>query len=137
MQDLITPSSSINFVSQKSGNVKIENMASELGLVNVWAYHCYRCNYTWLPRDFDLDSSEPFKMDRSKWLQLGQELLYRLPPKSCARCKSRSWKFPPHTGSELGESKARIRALKRRKKLTTENLIRNLNNLQRIGALKF
>lgn len=101
-------------------NLEIENIANELGLVSVYAYHCYRCNYTWLPRDFDLGWSEP-----------GQELLHRPPPKSCARCKTRSWNIPPYRGS--GESKISIKALERRRKLTEANLARNLNVLERVG----
>jgi hypothetical protein len=60
-------------VPQKCSSVELENLAGELGLVNIWAYHCYRCNYTWLPRDFDLGWSEHFKLERSKWIQSGQE----------------------------------------------------------------
>jgi hypothetical protein len=118
-------------VSQKNDNMKIEKMASELGLVNVWAYHCSRCNYTWLPKDFDLGCREPFELEGSK---SGQELLYRPPPKSCARCKSRSWNIPPHKGSERGQSKTKIKASERRDKLTSANLTRNLNALEHVGV---
>jgi hypothetical protein len=65
--------------------------ADEMGLVEVYAYHCRRCNYTWLPRDFDYNWREPFEEEKSKWLWWGQDLFFREPPKSCARCKSRSW----------------------------------------------
>jgi hypothetical protein len=63
-----------------------EARAEERGLIQVYAYHCYRCNYTWLPRDFD------FCWNYWKTGWWGDDLFYREPPKSCARCKSRSWK---------------------------------------------
>jgi hypothetical protein len=68
------------------GNLYREERAEERGLVQVYAYHCYRCNYTWLPRDFD------FCWNYYKTGWWGDDLFYREPPKSCARCKSRSWK---------------------------------------------
>lgn len=68
-----------------------EDKAFELGLINIWAYHCKRCNYVWLPKDFDFDKKEPFRKN-SKWGIWGQDLFFRDSPKSCARCKSKSWK---------------------------------------------
>jgi hypothetical protein len=70
-----------------------EDRAGELGLINIWAYHCNRCNYTWLPKDFDFDKREPFRKD-GKWGVWGQDLFFRKPPKSCARCKSKYWRLP-------------------------------------------
>lgn len=66
-----------------------ENMATELGLVEIHAYHCCRCNHVWLPKDFDLNCNlHNDKTDGYK----GHDLFFREPPKSCARCKSRSWR---------------------------------------------
>jgi hypothetical protein len=58
--------------------------AVELGLIPIWAYHCYRCNYTWLPKNFDARCAQ-YDNDN-------EELFFRKPPKSCARCKSKYWK---------------------------------------------
>jgi|SRR5947199_5939673 len=66
-----------------------ENKAYEFGLVNIYAYHCYHCNYTWLPRDFDFNWN--YKSSKSDGY-FGHDLFYREPPRSCARCKSKSWK---------------------------------------------
>jgi hypothetical protein len=59
-------------------------MSRKLGLIQIYAYHCARCNFTWLPKNFDgsrtLDS----------WGNC--DLFLREPPKSCARCKSKYWK---------------------------------------------
>jgi hypothetical protein len=66
-----------------------ENMASELGLVEIHAYHCSRCNYVWLPRDFDFNFNLRNNKTDGYW---GHDLFFREPPKSCARCKSRSWR---------------------------------------------
>ncbi|MGH9987327.1 MAG: hypothetical protein ACRD8W_25555, partial [Nitrososphaeraceae archaeon] len=75
-----------------------------------------------------------FKLERFKWIQSGQELLNRPPPKSCARCKSRSWNIPPYRGSEQGESKTRLKSLERKRKLTAANFARNLDALGRVGV---
>jgi hypothetical protein len=71
-----------------------EDRAAERGLTQVWAYHCQRCNYVWLPRDFDLAwYGEPKAHPEAT--KRGQDLLFREPPKVCARCKSRYWnRFP-------------------------------------------
>jgi hypothetical protein len=58
---------------------ELDEKAHKLGLHQMWAYRCMRCNYVWFPRDFD-----PMSMD-------GNELVQREPPKSCARCKSKQW----------------------------------------------
>jgi hypothetical protein len=127
-----------------------EDKAYEFGLVNVYAYHCRRCNYTWLPKDFDFNWREPFKGEMSKWLYWGQDLFFREPPKVCARCKSKSWRkvFPQRklklhpifkgedwidedkindVGSGLNRpwinSVARLRALTRQGKLTPKDII--------------
>ena len=52
---------------------------SEAGLKLTLAYHCNRCDYQWFPKDFDNPSLNIFDL---------------LPPKSCARCKSRQWDKP-------------------------------------------
>jgi hypothetical protein len=57
------------------------------GLVKTFAYHCNRCNYTWLPKDFDAITSDP--------LEAGSNIIREIPPKSCARCKSKQWNTSP------------------------------------------
>ena len=58
-----------------------ENKASRLGLFKVYAYCCMRCNHIWLPR---ISSGyNPFTYNK---IVLNSE-----PPKSCAKCKSKSW----------------------------------------------
>jgi len=66
-----------------------EDMAHEFGLTEIYAYHCQRCNYVWLPKDFDFNRHLFNKKTDGFW---GHDLFFREPPKSCARCKSRSWK---------------------------------------------
>jgi hypothetical protein len=51
----------------------------DLGLIEVLAYHCNRCNYLWFAKDFDL----------------GENILELEPPKACARCKSKYWNKKP------------------------------------------
>jgi hypothetical protein len=70
-----------------------EGKGLEIGLVNVYAYHCNRCNYTWLPKDFDMLSLAGVMYNKSGKSDgfSGHDLLYRELPKSCARCKSKSW----------------------------------------------
>lgn len=38
----------------RSQRYPMEDEADEVGLVRLWAYLCSRCNYVWLPKDFDL-----------------------------------------------------------------------------------
>ena len=57
------------------------------GLVITFAYNCNKCNYTWLPKDFDAITSDP--------LNAGNNIIREAPPKSCARCKSKQWKLSP------------------------------------------
>ena len=81
-----------------------ENKAAELGLWQVWAYHCMRCNYVWLPRDVDFSLYHEDYMFNTE------------PPKSCARCKSKYWnKVPQRETKNSGKmySVARLRALRR------------------------
>lgn len=115
---------------------------TELGLVETYAYHCYRCNYTWLPKDFDrlVFVGTRYGKQQKSW---GEDLLYREPPKSCARCKSKSWKeiIPRRKlkqkhaleseiwiSAELRNdlpwmtSVARLRALNRQGRLTPKNI---------------
>ena len=54
----------------------IYDKRSDKGLVAVWAYHCYRCGYIWLPKDYDVSEINTLARD---------------PPKACARCKSKYW----------------------------------------------
>ena len=76
----------------------------KISLVAIWAYYCQRCNYVWLPKDFDVDFSK-----------YGKDLLDRQPPKCCARCKSRSWEHLPIGANRdySQNSLARTRALER------------------------
>lgn len=67
----------------------IYDEASKLGLL--------RCNYLWLPKDYDSEYHDIEKMD---------------PPKSCARCKSRYWRLTP-TRNVKSRHLARARAVLR------------------------
>lgn len=49
-------------------------------------YHCYRCNYDWFPEGFDRSPKDIINTDYGN-----VDLFFREPPKSCARCKSKSW----------------------------------------------
>jgi len=53
------------------------------GLKLTFAYHCNRCDYLWFPKDFD---------DFGKYMF--RDIMNLIPPKSCARCKTRSWNKP-------------------------------------------
>ncbi|HJT48177.1 MAG TPA: hypothetical protein VJ729_08325 [Nitrososphaeraceae archaeon] len=57
-----------------------DDNAAQKGMVAVWAYHCIRCNYVWLPKDYD------FGTERTE---------DREAPKSCAKCKSKYWNSYP------------------------------------------
>jgi hypothetical protein len=121
---------------------EVGRLGEEKGLVAIYAYHCYRCNYTWLPRDFDfqwyIGKGEDAK-------EFGEDLLDREAPKSCARCKSKSWKllFPLRNkklystrfkdqkwitdeminGHPWITSVPRMRALQRQGKLTPKSIL--------------
>jgi hypothetical protein len=58
----------------------LEEQWSRLGLIIRLVYHCNRCNYCWLPRDYDTAYDDIVKMK---------------PPKACARCKSKYWRNAP------------------------------------------
>jgi hypothetical protein len=85
---------------------------NNISLVAIWAYYCKRCNYVWLPKDFDVS------MGQNGVAKGGKDLLDRQPPKCCARCKSRSWQEWPVYGNydTRGKSQARARALERVRK---------------------
>lgn len=71
------------------------------GIVNMPVYHCNRCNYFWLPRDFDPAYQNIMKMK---------------PPQACARCKSKYWRYEPQRRTKnysYPASSARIRSLQR------------------------
>ena len=70
-------------------------LATEKGLIEVYTYHCYRCKYTWLSRDFVFNLHPSIKKD-TKCVDWGEDLLDREPPKSCARCKSKYWRTQVH-----------------------------------------
>ena len=61
------------------------NKASELGLWQVWAYHCMRYEHVWFPRWVSGYHPEYFE----------QLLFHAEPPKSCAKCKSKYWNRIP------------------------------------------
>jgi hypothetical protein len=88
--------------------------ALDFGISKTWAYHCTRCNYVWLPKDFDLVNDD--------------DLLNREPPKACARCKSKQWKDLRRrnlgnkgTWNQSISSIARLKALKRTGNLNAYN----------------
>ena len=93
------------FISMlNSGESKKDDIAAELGLWRVWAYHCNRCNYYWLPKDVDFSLNQEEYMFNTK------------PPKSCARCKSKYWnKLPQKVTKNVDTmySVARLRAVYR------------------------
>lgn len=67
------------------------NKAEKLGLRNLWAYHCNRCNYVWFHKDFDM-SRDRYELGKRKIeivSDFGEDLFYREPQRACARCKSR------------------------------------------------
>jgi hypothetical protein len=91
-----------------------EDVSLEMGLTAVYAYHCQRCNYTWLPRDFDIDN-------REKYNYTGHDLFYREHPRSCARCKSKSWK------DVIPNRKLKVNPIFEGKKWINEDSINNDN----------
>ena len=63
-----------------------ESVGFELGLARTYAYHCFRCNYLWFPKDFDpMNNVYNFK----DLYFIGQNIFELEPPKVCARCKSK------------------------------------------------
>ena len=68
--------------------IEIEEKSLLMSMVHVYAYHCKRCNYVWLSKDFDYHTRPSFveNNEKVKWKYSGHDLLYRQPPKSCARC---------------------------------------------------
>jgi hypothetical protein len=79
-----------------------EKKAADMGMIRSYAYHCNRCNYVWFPKDYDYRPTSP--------------ILEMTPPKSCARCKSRSWNQIPEDENYCENSLARQRALERAEK---------------------
>ena len=74
-----------------------DELQYEKGLINIFAYHCKRCNYVWIPKDLDvqinLDNQHITNKDaRKSWKRY---MLDREPPKCCARCKTKSWNVEP------------------------------------------
>ena len=65
----------------QGSNLEEENKATSLGLFKVYAYCCMRCDHIWLPRFSS--GYNPFTYN--------QIVLDSEPPKSCAKCKSKSW----------------------------------------------
>ena len=99
-------SSYLSFIKDSnSKDIKAE-LAAEIGLIKIWTYHCNcnRCNYTWIPKDFDFNGNNDILFDIE-------------PPKSCARCKSKYWNKTPQRETNFDKglhSVARLRALSRR-----------------------
>lgn len=80
-----------------------ETRRFQLGLIEVLAYHCYRCWYTWLPKDVEIYNRDT--------------LANRKPPKCCARCKSKLWREIPSRSTRVEPmcaSIARIRMFLRK-----------------------
>ena len=83
-------------------------LATMSGIEMAYVYHCNRCNYSWLPRDYDPAYQDIMKMQ---------------PPKGCARCKSPCWRSSPqrHTKNfAYPNSSARARALLRSGKIKSK-----------------
>jgi hypothetical protein len=72
---------------EEEENERKRKILRKKGLVRTFAYHCLRCNYTWLPKDFDIGSCDP--------LDAGNNIIKEIQPKSCARCKSKIWNISP------------------------------------------
>jgi len=72
---------------EEEENERKRKILRKKGLVITFAYNCNKCNYTWLPRDFDAKTSDP--------LNAGGNIIRERPPKSCARCKSKQWNLSP------------------------------------------
>lgn len=62
-------------------------LLKKLGLITTLVYHCQRCNYLWLPKDFDAQFSD--------YGSIYETIANLVPPKACARCKSRQWNKEP------------------------------------------
>ena len=88
-----------------------EDQTAERGLI-MMVYHCVRCVYSWLPRDFNPAYNDIEMME---------------PPKSCARCKSKYWRVLPSreikNGVEKVEVFARKRALLRSRKSKSKTVV--------------
>jgi hypothetical protein len=66
---------------------KFRKKIRKRGLIITEAYHCQRCNYVWLPKDFSVKLISDYTTDDG--------LMNRTGPKACARCKSKYWNSPP------------------------------------------
>lgn len=69
----------------QGGDVEKTNKACNLGLWQVYAYHCMRCHHVWFPRWISGYHPESYEK-----LLFAEE-----PPKSCAKCKSKYWNRIP------------------------------------------
>jgi hypothetical protein len=72
---------------EEEENERKRKILRKKGFVITLSYHCNRCNYVWLPRDFDTKTSDP--------LNSGINIIHEIPPKCCARCKSKQWNIEP------------------------------------------
>ena len=69
----------------QGADVEKTNKACNLGLWQVYAYHCMRCHHIWFPRWISGYHPESY-----------EKLLFDVePPKSCAKCKSKYWNRIP------------------------------------------
>lgn len=109
-------------------------LLQKMGLCLVYAYFCKRCNYVWIPRDFDPLTQDAFGG--------GQNIFYKKPPKSCARCKSKYWNKLPqrktkHTpnpkegmyGHDM-LTKPRVQALQRNASRVRKNMSQQREHLE-------
>ena len=89
------------FENKQEWREQNKTLALQSGIELAYVYHCNRCGYYWLPRDYDPAYQDIMKMQ---------------PPKGCARCKSPSWRTTPlrrTKNSVYPNSVARTRALVR------------------------
>jgi hypothetical protein len=56
----------------------------KFGIKQAFVYHCNRCDYLWLPKDFDVYGQH----------RKSQDIFNLVPPKVCARCKTKLWNKP-------------------------------------------
>ena len=80
-------------------------LLKKLGIVVTLVYHCKRCNYLWLPKDFDAFFDE---------IGLADEYLKKMvPPKACARCKSKYWNQSPRRNTSHTKEDSKFHKFRR------------------------
>jgi hypothetical protein len=80
-------------------------LLKRLGIVVTLVYHCKRCNYLWLPKDFDAFSDEIGLVD--------EYLKKMVPPKACARCKSKYWNQSPRRNTSHAKEDSKFHKFRR------------------------